>query len=97
MNQFRPGYKTTEGWLSGLAFVCSALVAIKAVPVNVSTVVQAAAVKAMPIIAVGYAIARSIAKLGWRGTLPLIESDLALHPAPADFHDDPPRTIGTLT
>lgn len=74
----KPGYRTTEGWLSLLAFICSCLVATKAVPVNVSTAVQADAVKALPVIAVGYAIARSIAKVGWRQTLPLIESDLGI-------------------
>lgn len=75
---FKPGYKTTEGWLSLLAFIGSCLVAVKAVPVNVNTAVQADAVKAIPVIAVGYAIARSIAKLGWRRTLPLIESELGI-------------------
>ncbi len=74
----KPGYKTTEAWLSLLAFICSTLVAVKAVPVTVSTVVQADAVKALPVIAVGYAIARSIAKIGWKQTLPLLEAQLGL-------------------
>lgn len=78
MDPYRPGFKTTEGWLSALAFACSCLVAVKAVPVNVSTVVQADAVKALPVIAVGYAIARSIAKVGWKATVPLVESELGL-------------------
>lgn len=64
MSTVKPGYKTTEGWLSLLALILSTLVALKWVPLTVSTTVQADAVKAIPLISGLYAIARGITKHG---------------------------------
>jgi hypothetical protein len=65
MNLVKPGYKTTEFWLSVVASLISILYASGVIsPDGASTVEQVVAMIAAALASLGYSVARGIAKRG---------------------------------